>query len=158
MRSLLALLGCLWATGCSDLGFDVRSLTELERAEIRWSRFGPDSYVYAARRICFCPFDAPVRVRVESGIAVAWTYVGTGEPVPESMRPFFPTVEGLFAILREAYADGAHDVRVSYDPALGYPAEFAIDYEEHVADEELGMQVTEEPVPIIVSSGSAPGV
>jgi len=150
MKRIFALLGWLAATGCSDLGIDLRSLTELERAEARWDRFGPDSYVYAVRRICYCLVEetGPVRVRVEGGVAVEWTYVATADPLPESARPRFPTVDGLFDILREAYAEDAHDILVSYDPDLGYPTEFSIDYEEQVADEELGMRITEEPLPI----------
>jgi hypothetical protein len=150
MRRLLALLGWLCASACSDIGFDVRSLTDLERAQATWNRFGPDSYVYAMARICFCPveYTMPVRVRVVQGVAVERTFVGTGDPVPESMEHLFPTIDGLFDILRQAYAEDAHDVRVSYDPDLGYPTEFGIDYDEHVADEELGVNVTEAVVPV----------
>jgi hypothetical protein len=150
MKRIFALLGWLGATACSDLGLDVRSLTDLERAEARWDRSGPASYVYAVQRICFCLVEetGPIRVRVEDGVAVEWTYVATGNPLPDAARPRFPTVDGLFDILREAYAADAHDVRVSYDPDLGYPTEFSIDYEEQVADEELGMRVTEAPLAI----------
>jgi hypothetical protein len=158
MKRIFALLGWLVAGGCSDLGVDVRSLTELEQAEARWDRFGPESYVYAVRRICFCLVEetGPVRVRVDDEVAVEWTYVATGNPLPESARPRFPSVDGLFAILREAYAEDAHEVQVSYDPELGYPTDFSIDYEEQVADEELGMRVTEEPLPIPLGVASPP--
>jgi hypothetical protein len=50
----------------------------------------------------------------------------------------------------------AHEVQVSYDPELGYPTDFSIDYEEQVADEELGMRVTEEPLPIPLGVASPP--
>ena len=154
MRTLLALLSCVVVAACSDVGYDVRPLTELEKAEARWGRFGPDSYIYALARICFCPheYTMPVRVRVEHGVAVARTFVGTGDRVPESMEHLFPSIDGLFDILRHAYAEDADEVRVSYDQGLGYPTDFAIDYDERVADEELGIEVTEEPVPVPVSS------
>jgi hypothetical protein len=90
-----------------------------------------------------------VRIRVEDGVAVEWTYVDTESPLPPSARPRFPTVGGLFDILRAAYAEDAHDVDVSYDPDFGYPTELSIDYDEQVADEELGMRVTEEPQPTV---------
>jgi hypothetical protein len=158
MSRLLALLGCLCATACSDIGFDVRSLTELEKAQARWDRFGPDSYVYALARICYCrvEYTTPVRVRVEHDVAVAWTFVPSGDPVPESMEHLFPTIDGLFDILRQAYAEDAHEVQVSYDPDLGYPTDFGIDYDEQIADEELGIDVTEQPVSIPVSSLAPP--
>lgn len=152
MRTLLALLSCVGVAACSDIGIDVRPLTELEKAEARWRRFGPDSYIYALARTCFCPleFTMPVRVRVEHGVAVARTFVGTGDRVPESMEHLFPSIDGLFEILRHAYAEDADEVRVSYDQGLGYPTDFAIDYDEQIADEELGIEVTEEPVPVPV--------
>jgi hypothetical protein len=123
MRLPVVLLGCVGVVACSDVGFDVRSLTELERAAARWDRFGPDSYAYAVARVCYCPVEStmPVRVRVEHGVAVERTYVGSGEPVPDAMSHLFPTVEDLFDILRQAYDEDAHEVRVSYDPDLGYP-------------------------------------
>jgi hypothetical protein len=149
MKRIIALLVGLSATACSDLGFDVRPLTELEKAEATWDRFGPESYVYAVQRICFCLADesGPVRVWVDDGVAGQWTYVATGNPLPEPARSRFPSVAGLFDILREALTQDAHEVQVSYDPEFGYPTEFSIDYDEQVADEELGMRVTEEPVP-----------
>jgi hypothetical protein len=157
MKPLLTILACLSVTACSDLGFDVRSLTQLERGETRWDRFGLESYVYAVERICFCPVEAigPVRVRVESGAAVQRTYVATGDPVPESWAELFPTVEGLFGVLRDAYGRDAHEVHVTYDPARGYPTDMMIDYEEQVADEELGFRVTEPPAPLVFLPTSA---
>ena len=154
-RSLLALAACLVA-GCSDIGFDVRSLTELERAEARWERFGPESYVYEVRRLCYCGVESigPVRVLVGSN-AVVRTYVESGAPVPEDAQPLFPTVQGLFALLRAAFAEAAAEVDVSYDPALGYPTELWIDYDERVADEELGMTVTEPPVAVFLVAAPA---
>jgi hypothetical protein len=138
----------LWAA-CSDVSVDVRSLTELERAEARWDRFGPDSYVYAIRVLCFCPveYTTPVRVRVENGVAVERTYVDSGMPVPSALEDQFPTVDGLFHMLRRAYADEADEVIVSYDPGWGYPTELSIDYELQLADEEIAVTVTEEPFP-----------
>jgi hypothetical protein len=146
---LLRVVLVLGAAACGDSGVDIRTLTELEEAEERWERDGLDSYRYEVRRMCYCPLEwiGPVRV-VVAPEGVTRTYVDTGQPVPESVGEAFPTVEGLFDILREAYANGAHQVEVTYDPSLGYPTEFGIDYQEMLADEELGMRVTGAPVPI----------
>jgi hypothetical protein len=155
---MLGLLGCSWAAACSDLAIDVRSLTELERAEAKWSRYGPESYAYGVARSCFCPVEAigPVWVSVV-GTTVTRTYVDSGDPVPASLAHLFPTVEELFDILREAYAADADEIRVTYEQDLGYPAELWIDYDRTTADEELGMTVTEEPRPISIVSVSTPG-
>jgi hypothetical protein len=150
MRLVLALCALFAAAACSDLGVGLRSLTELERAEAKWDRFGPDSYVYAIRVLCFCPveYTTPVRVRVEDGVAVERTYVDTGTPVPSALEDHFPAVDGLFDMLRRAYADEADEVIVSYDPGLGYPTELSIDRDEQLADEEIAVTVTEEPFEI----------
>ncbi len=150
MRPLLVLLGCWCAAGCTDLGVDVRSLTDLERAEARWeegrSRWTA-GYSYIIERMCYCPIESMGPVHVDVRSPVRRQYSGTGNPVPPSLEHLFPTVEGLFDILRDAYAEEAHEVRVTYDPELGFPVDFWIDYEEMMADEELGMRVVERPFP-----------
>jgi len=148
MKRLVFLLAGPWLAGCSDLGFDVDSLRELEQAQARWERSAiPPNYLYAVERICYCPAESigPVWVFVARREAQTWTYVEGGMPVPPSLQRLFPTVEGAFAILREAYAGHAYQVRVTFDPHLGYPTEFWIDYDERMADEELGMRVTRIP-------------
>ena len=147
MKKLIVLLAC-GVAGCSDLGFDVRSPADLERAAARWERTRPIDYSFAVERICYCLLEwtGPVRLLVEGDSVVARSYVATGEPVPEPIARSFPTVDSLFAILRDAYARHADEVRVTYHPVLGFPAEFSIDYDRMMADEELGMRITEQPV------------
>ena len=105
--------------------------------------------MYAVERLCFCPVEyrGPVRVRVEAGVAVERLYVDSGLTVPSPMEGEFPTVDGLFELLRSAIEADAHEVRVTYDPGLGVPLDFWIDFNEMVADEELGIQVTEAVAP-----------
>ena len=148
MRITAVLAVCALVAGCADLGFDVRSLTDLERAQAKWERTRAESYVYAVQRLCFCPMSyiGPVRVRVQGNAVIERVYVDSGDPVPALYADAFPTVDGLFEILTEAYADDADDVRVTYDPVTGVPVDFFIDYMEMAADEELGMQVTEDVV------------
>lgn len=148
MRRLPLLLGCtLLAIACSDLGLDIRSLTELERAAARWERNGPDSYDYAIQWICFCldEHTRPVRVRVVAGEVVERTWVETGDPVSEPQAQAFTPVEGLFELLREAYRDEAQ-VEVTYDSDLGYPTLISIDYDEMLADDEISVVLVDPPV------------
>jgi hypothetical protein len=135
----LLLAGCE-STGPRDL--------ELEAARTRWMTVGPDAYVYAVQRQCFCGLDyiGPARLTVEDGVVVESVYVDSGLPVPDGYD--FPTVDGLLEILRSAYEREAHEVTVTYDPVSGVPVQAWIDYEEMVADEELGWLVTEEVTPV----------
>ncbi|MSR20183.1 MAG: hypothetical protein EXR91_04285 [Gemmatimonadetes bacterium] len=143
MRYALAVAALMGVTGCTDLGPE---LTDLEEARARWDGARPSSYVFAEERLCFCGPESrgPVRVRVQGTVAVERVYVDSGDPVPAAMADQFPTVDGLFDIVASALAGDAHEVRVTYDPVLGVPTDFWIDYLEFAADEELGMRVTEE--------------
>jgi hypothetical protein len=135
---------------CSDLGPRDRRLERLEANLDRWDSLGPDSYVYAVERLCFCAVESlgPVRVRVEDGVAVQRIYVDTGAAVPVSYAEGFPTVEGLFDTLREAILNDADSIEVTYDPTWGVPLDFWIDYLRMVADDELGMRITEPVAPL----------
>jgi hypothetical protein len=144
IAALLFTLAPAWA-GCGATGPSPGLAGDLHGAERAWQRAGVASYEYAVERLCFCTPEGrgPVRVRVENGVVTQRTYVGSGDPVPGPLAELFPSVEGLFDILAEAIASGAHSVRATYDPDLGVPLDFWIDYSEQVADEELGMRVTE---------------
>jgi hypothetical protein len=139
------------AAGCTDLGPEPGLLQELERNERTWEGARPYAYVYAVERLCYCGWEArgPVRVEVDGTAALGRTYVDTGEAVPQTLADLFPTVDGLFEMLRDAIEAGAEEIRVEYDPVLGAPVDFWIDYQRQVADEEQGMKVTEaiEPTP-----------
>jgi len=122
---------------------------ELRLAEARWRSERPERYLYVIENQCFCSRDytGPVRVWVEGDAVVARTYLFDGSPVPDELEGAFRSVDGLFELLREAYQSGAHEVRVTYDPALGVPTELWIDRDELSIDEELGVRVLEPVTP-----------
>jgi len=143
MKKLMLLLVCAAGWSCDDLGFGVRTPSDLERAAIRWERSRPDAYVYSIERLCYCPHWGPVRVTVLGDSVVSRVYAGSNEPIPGYLLDAFPSVDGLFDLLVEAYEAEAHEIRAAYDPATGVPIDFWIDYSEMTADEEVGMRVTE---------------
>jgi hypothetical protein len=144
MRAHFLIVACSVLAGCSD-PFGVRTLTELERARRRWEAWRPETYAYAVERLCFCgsKYRGPARVHVRGDSVMARVYVDSGEPVSATFAGAFPSVEGLFEILVDAYERHAHAVRVTYDPESGVPVDFWIDYQEMAADEETGVRVTE---------------
>lgn len=141
----LVIMAAVSLASCSDQGPNVGLLAELQLNRDLWERQGPPSYIYAVERLCFCAGAArgPVRVTVQGSTVLERDYVDTGEPVPETLADLFPTVEGLFDLVASAIAGGAYSVQVDYDEASGVPITIQIDYQRNVADEELGMRVTE---------------
>lgn len=111
----------------------------------RWQAQGPEDYRFTYTRQCFCPPQArgPFEVTVRDGKVETVTYKGEGEPMERPLSEY-QTVEDLFAVLADAYDRGAASVRASYDAETGQPTEFFIDYDEQIADEEVGFTV--EPV------------
>ena len=147
VRTRLATLAVatVCATGCDSIGPGSDAMDELERNQSLWERVGPATYRYAVERLCFCGVEArgPVRVAVADGQVLSRVYADSGDPVSPPLEDLFPTVDGLFDILRDAIERGAHSIDVTYDPETGVPIDLWIDYEDFVADEELGFGVTE---------------
>jgi len=122
---------------------------QLERNESRWASRRPLSYRYGLRRSCFCPPDAigPVRVRVHGETVVERIYIDSGDPVSSTFETSFPTVEGLFDLIRTALEQDAYRVDVTYHADLGVPLDISIDYIENAVDDELAIALVELPVP-----------
>jgi hypothetical protein len=120
------------ATSCGNpMGAD----DDLEDARRKWGRQGIDSYSFVVREICFCPLEGPFRVTVIRDRVASVTDAETGAPAtPRSGVPL--TVDALFAVVEDAL-ETADEVEVRYDPALGYPAEIAIDRIRQAVDDEV---------------------
>ena len=139
-RTVLA--GALLAlTACGD-GFlsSTRFVASLQAARARWASSGIDDYELTVRRLCFCGFVEPVRVKVINGVIVSRTDLSTGEPVPEIYASSYPDVPGLFAIVEQASID-ADEFEADFDPSYGYPTEISIDWIENAVDDEVAYVV-----------------
>lgn len=135
-RTFLA-AALLVLTACGDgLLASTRLVTSLRAARARWESRGIDSYELTVRRLCFCGFVEPVRVKVADGAIVSRTVVSTGEPVPTLYASYYPDVPGLFAIVEEAAKD-ADEVDTQFDATYGYPTEISIDWMENAVDDEV---------------------
>ena len=149
-RLALVLAIGLGPSGCDSLFIPEPRPSSLEENQAQWASLSLTSYEYVLRRGCFCApaFIGPVRVRVEGGAVSQRTYVDVTEPVLTEPGEVFPSVDGLFDILVDAYERDAHRVDVTYDPESGVPVDVFIDYAENIADEELGFTVQVLPVPL----------
>ena len=144
-RVLTAMAVLATSGACGDLGPGDGSFAEVTRNQERWQQQRPATYRYGVERLCFCGVEArgPVRVTVAGDDVTDRTYIDSGETVPGLFEDLFPTVDGLFDVLRDAIEREAHRIDVTYDPISGVPLDVFIDYQQNVADEELGFSVVE---------------
>ena len=147
-RVALVAVALAASAACSDLG-PQSQVDELQVAQELWRSQRPLRYAYTIQRQCFCTEDArgPVRVTVDGEVVVSQSYED-GRAVDITAAGWFPSVGGLFSVLLEGFDEGAHEIRATYDPELGVPVDFWIDYNQNTIDEELGFTVTEAVQPI----------
>jgi hypothetical protein len=102
-------------------------------------------YQVQFRMSCFCVPDviAPVVLQVRGGAIVSVTRVSDGVAVPPSRwKGIYYTVDQMFALIADAQAKGADEIRVSYDAVLRYPTTVFIDQSVQLADEELRVEMS----------------
>jgi hypothetical protein len=125
---------------------------EYEAALDRWAANGPAAYTLAYEVLCFCVEDVrgPFRLTVEEGAVVQAEREtdGTFVTVDPSGNPALGpttryTAEALFGLVEQAIDESAATIRVTYDDDTGLPVELWIDFDERLADEEIGVIVSE---------------
>ncbi len=142
LLSLLALAACDGSSPFTNRAPDVDTVPvsagDVAEARARWDVSGGSTYTMTLQRSCFCGQEAlgPFDVGVESGAVVS---VRRGGKTLELSRG--RSIEDLFLLLDDALAEDAASVRAAFDTASGYPIALSIDYNEFVADEEIGYTV-----------------
>ena len=112
----------------------------LDEARQRWAAAGLDAYEMTLRRSCFCPvpdYTGPFQVVVRDGAVESVRLDGAEVDAERAL-----TVDDLFALLDEAHRRGAVRVEAAFDAELGYPTSLYVDYDERIADEEVGYGVS----------------
>ena len=72
-------------------------------------------------------------------------YISSDTAVDPELEDLFPAVIGLFDLIEQAIEAAAFRIEVTYDPATGLPLDVFIDYDQQLADDELGFSVVELP-------------
>ncbi len=109
---------------------------------LAWRSERPDLYRFTYRRVCFCAGTEPVVITVD-GDSVIHVSPEDGEGPPPRSPSEYPTIDGLFEQLREWRERDPHRERMEFHGRLGYPTDVFFDFQEHVADEEMGFRVTD---------------
>lgn len=128
----------LASTGCSDLlgtGEDrVESNFETWRSE------RPALYQFTYQRVCFCAAIESVVITVD-GDSVSQVSLEEGDGTPAGTISDYPTIDDLFEQLREWRDRDPYREEMEFHDGLGYPTDVFFDFEERVADEEMGFRV-----------------
>ena len=125
----------LLATACSSDPFGPAEERALAAAEERWQAAGPESYTFEYRVSCFCESRGWMRIAVEDGVVAAVVYADSAHVAVEPDE--WPTVDDLFARIRELADGGSHhgrDVSAAFDATLGYPTDIDVTYDSSVQD------------------------
>jgi hypothetical protein len=111
----------------------------------QWESQRITDYRVQSRLICFCIGDAtePVVLQVRNRELVSVTRVSDGVAVPPSEWSFrYFTIDAMFDLIADVQAKGASEVRVTYDPQLGYPTQVYLDMSARVADDERQFEIS----------------
>jgi hypothetical protein len=119
-------------------GSGTGSDTELDRQRQLWSSHGIADYRYTLRWVLYAPpaLTDPVVVEVRGGQVVSRTYEQSGLPTDPRDASMWPSVDGLFDLLEDAYARNPDRIEVRYDSQFGHPTRADIDYDAGLADDE----------------------
>lgn len=137
----LTLLAATLAAACGSPTSPEERDLEDNRRRFRVLVGGDYSCDYQNQLFSFPPIIDPVRMTVRNFRVVSIVSQRTGEEIPEPFRDLFLSVDEVFDLIERARAEGAAEIRVRYDEALGYPTETWIDFERLVADEERGFTI-----------------
>jgi hypothetical protein len=110
--------------------------------EQQWKRAGMHNYEYTLRINCFCGPETTgphlIRIQADTIVSVNGTpYVAANSYVRLLKIP------DLFLFIRESDARKPFRRSVKYDSVLGYPTSVYYDFDERIADEEIGYIITD---------------
>jgi uncharacterized protein DUF6174 len=131
---ITALLAAGAAGGCNDATSPDSARAQLEANRAKWDRLSQPVYSFTLRQLCFCAFVQPVRVSVRNDTIVAANEISGGASIDPR---YVQTVRSLFDFIDRAITNKAATLRVTYDPALGYPTEIVYDGSLMGADDEV---------------------
>lgn len=109
-----------------------------------WDSNHPASYRYTVERTCFCVPLGPLTVTVDNGEVVSIvTEDGKHlKPTGPRLQGYPISIDQLFDYATEAETQSARS-EIGYDPTLGYPARFDIDWDSTTPDDDVQIQVTD---------------
>ena len=142
LRLVVSLSVVGWLASCGSSGIvGPRDFRRLDDAEARWDARPFADYSFEIRTSCFCPpeMNQWTRVAVRNGVVVDADAVEPDPNFPITTLTLWQPIDSLFSRLRRVMSSGAFespyaDIKVTYDPELGYPTRIEYIEKPTVAD------------------------
>jgi transglutaminase-like putative cysteine protease len=126
---------------------DVATITQngITDHQTLWQDNAIDDYRYTLNVGCFClpEWRGPVTIEVRDGKTVSVTFVDSGEAAPADNFARYDTIDDLFVVLTDMQGQDPVTFDVTYDENTGVPTNVWVDVSEMMADEELGLTITD---------------
>ncbi len=139
---ILVSLGFLFAGGgCDDDPAAPSDLNDVRVARARWEQMGFDSYEITQRRNCYCLLGGrPVRLRVMRDSLVSGFNLEDSTTLAPEQLQWYLTVDQLFDYITAIDPAKVARYEAHFDSSYGFPSQFYVDYDEQIADEEMGFE------------------
>lgn len=129
-------------TGCND---NDSELDELATMRQRWEKLELRDYSYEAGYNCFCGGTGPYILEfIDDELDTVYLSDGEASEVDyETMLEITDdlVIENLFSKIKENIDRNPHSFNVEYNHQYFFPKEAYFDFEENIADEELGYYI-----------------
>ena len=137
-----AFLAITAIAGCND---NDSELDELANMRQRWEKLGLQDYSYEAGYNCFCGGTGPYMLEFIDG-ELDTVYLSDGEASEVDYETILEitddlVIENLFSKINENIDRNPHSYNVEYNHQYFFPKEAYFDFDENVADEELGYYI-----------------
>ncbi|MBU3001755.1 DUF6174 domain-containing protein [Paraglaciecola arctica] len=116
----------------------------LQAAKKKWDSLSGQFYTIQSHRFCECEdeYQSQMEVNVLGNKVVSAFDTVSGDEISEEIQQEIKTVDGLFALIEKAIADGI-SINVSYNQEYGYPETAQIDLEQLAVDGGLHINLSD---------------
>lgn len=151
LRPIAIFLGIFFLLSACSQFSDDEGAESLSYNQHKWELEETTSYSMTIQRSCYCPAGFyPAKVLIKADTVYTALNPDTGKPIPvDSLSgdpralyaDFYPTIDGLFQMIKEAREQHADKLEVRYNDAYGYPEHIDIDDIKQAADDEISFTV-----------------
>jgi len=143
--SILAVLsGCNSSDEQVEVVSTPNDLTLFQSAKTKWDSQSGQFYTIQSQRFCECvaEMSAQMKISVSENLILSAFDVVSDAVISNQVREEIYTVDGLFALIEKAIADGT-SIEVTYNEEFGYPETVKIDLEKLAVDGGLHVHLSD---------------